>query len=185
LLSFKEFSEKIQINEGNPLARLHKHSAEGRHFVVISAQRGSSEATPEQNKKRHEELRRKLSSQGYAHKEVEGHWEGDKEKSILIHAKEKGEKSGNELLHDMKKHGEHYNQDAIYHHDGKSATLHGTNKSGYPGYGKKENIGKLAFNKPKEPAQTEMKPKSDRPLKPGRTSKGAARFTSVSSQNDS
>jgi hypothetical protein len=174
MLSFKQH---VQLDEGNPLARLHKHAQEGRHYVVISAHRGSDEATPEQNKKRHEELKKKLSSQGYAHKEVEGHWEGGKEKSIMVHAKDKGDDAGHKLLSDMKKHGEHYNQDAILHHDGKKATLHGTNKTGFPGHGKTENVGSMKYNKPDAPFQTEMKPKSDKPLKAGRTSKGSARFT--------
>jgi hypothetical protein len=135
--------------------------------------------SPEQNKKNHEELKKKLTAQGYTHKDVEGHWEGGKEKSILVHAKGKGDEHGKQLLHDIKKHGEHYNQDSILHHDGKTATLHGTNKTGFPGHGKTENVGKMAFNKPHAPFQTETKPKSDKPLKPGRTSKGSARFTTV------
>ena len=48
------------------------------------------------------------------------------------------------------------------------------------GKGKTEPVGQLKFNKPEAPFQTEMKPKSDKPLKPGRTSKGSARFTTQS-----
>ena len=59
----------------------------------------------------------------------------------------------------IKKHGEHYNQDSILHHDGKTATLHGTNKTGFPGHGKTEPVGKMAFNKAHSPFQTETKPK--------------------------
>lgn len=176
MLSFKQH---VQLDEGNPLARLAKHAEEGRHYAILSSQRPHDEVSPEQNKKNHEELKKKLTAQGYTHKEVEGHWEGGKEKSILVHAKGKGDEHGKQLLHDIKKHGEHYNQDSILHHDGKTATLHGTNKTGHPGYGKSENVGKMAFNKPHAPFQTETKPKSDKPLKPGRTSKGSARFTTV------
>ena len=35
MLSFKQH---VQLDEGNPLARLHKHAQEGRHYVVMSAQ---------------------------------------------------------------------------------------------------------------------------------------------------
>ena len=171
------FTFKQYITEGNPLARLHKHAKEGRHFVVLSAQRGSDEASPEENKKRHAELKKKLTAQGYGHKEVEGHWEGGKEKSIMVHAKDKGDEAGKQLHHDMVKHAQHYNQDAIFHHDGKEGKLHGTNATGYPGKGKTEPVGKVKYNKPHAPFQTETKPKSDKPLKSGRTTKGQARFT--------
>ena len=42
MLSLKQY---LQLDEGNPLARLYKHKQEGRHFAVLSAQRGSDEAT--------------------------------------------------------------------------------------------------------------------------------------------
>ena len=87
MLSFKQH---VQLDEGNPLARLAKHAEEGRHYAILSSQRPHDEVSPEQNKKNHEELKKKLSAQGYTHKEVEGHWEGGKEKSILVHAKGKG-----------------------------------------------------------------------------------------------
>ena len=157
MLSLKQY-----IVEGNPLARLHKHAQEARHYAVISAHRPEGEATPEQNKANHAELKKKLTAQGYAHKEVEGHWEGGKEKSILVHAKGKGTEHGKQLLHDIKEHGKHYNQDSVFHHDTESAKLHGR------------------YNKPDSPYQTEMKPKSDKPLKKGRTDKGSARFTTAS-----
>ena len=172
MLSLKQY-----MVEGNPLARLHKHAQEGRHYAVLSAHRPEGEATPEQNKARHAELKKKLTAQGYAHKEVEGHYEGSKEKSIMVHAKGTGDEHGKQLLHDVKEHGKHYNQDSIFHHDTKSAKLHGTNATGFPGKGKEEGVGKTKFNKPDSPYQTETKPKSDKPLKAGRTSKGSAKFT--------
>lgn len=172
MLSLKQY-----IIEGNPLARLHKHAQEGRHYAVLSAYRPEGEATPEQNKARHAELKKKLSAQGYAHKEVEGHYEGSKEKSILVHAKGKGDAHGRQLLHDVKEHGKHYNQDSIFHHDTKSAKLHGTNDTGFVGKDKTEPVGKTRYNKPESEYQTETKPKSDKPLKAGRTSKGSARFS--------
>jgi hypothetical protein len=175
MLSLKQY-----IVEGNPLARLHKHAQEGRHYAVISAHRPEGEATPEQNKANHAELKKKLTAQGYAHKEVEGHWEGGKEKSILVHAKGKGTEHGKQLLHDVKEHGKSYNQDSVFHHDTESAKLHGTNETGFPGKGKTKPVGQTRYNKPDSPYQTEMKPKSDKPLKKGRTDKGSARFTTAS-----
>ena len=51
MLSFKQH---IQLDEGNPLARLAKHAEEGRHYAILSSQRPHSEVSPEQNKKNHE-----------------------------------------------------------------------------------------------------------------------------------
>jgi len=175
MLSLKQY-----MVEGNPLARLHKHAQEGRHYAVISAHRPEGEATPEQNKIRHNELKDKLTSLGYAHKEVEGHYEGDKEKSIMVHARGTGDEHGKQLLHHVKELGSHYNQDSIFHHDTKSAKLHGTNTTGFVGKDKTKPVGQTRYNKPDSPYQTETKPKSDKPLKKGRTSKGSARFTTAS-----
>ena len=177
MLSLKQY---LQLDEGNPLAKLYKHKQEGRHFAVLSAQRTPDEATPEENKKRHEELKKKLTAQGYAHKEVEGHWEGTKEKSIMVHAKGSGTEHGKQLYSDMKKHGEHYNQDSIFYHDHNGGKVHGTNETGWPGKGQTKPMGQLRYNKPDSAYQTETKPKSDKPLKPGRTSKGSAKFTTQS-----
>jgi len=60
MLSFLDFL----MVEGNPLARLHRHEQEGRHYSVLSAHRPEGEATPEQTKSRHAELKNKLSAQG-------------------------------------------------------------------------------------------------------------------------
>jgi len=176
MLSFLDFL----MVEGNPLARLRTHEQEGRHYSVLSAHRPEGEATAAQNKANHAELKKKLSAQGYSHKEVEGHWEGTKEKSIMVYAKGAGDEHGKQLLHDVKEHGRHYNQDSVFHHNTKVAKLHGTNEKGFPGKGRTEPLGVTKFNRPEEPSQTETKPKSDRPLKKGRTSKGSAKFTTAS-----
>lgn len=169
--SFREF-----LNEGNPLSRLHSHIKSGRHFATLSAQRPVGEVTPEENIKRHKELKHKLTQQGYQTKEVEGHWKGGKEKSILVYAKDIGEKSGRDLHRDMIQHGKDYNQDSILYHNGHKAKIHGTNEIGYPGKNNTKQIGNIHFNRPESENQTEMKPKSNNPLKPGRTSKANARF---------
>ncbi len=175
MLSLKQY-----MAEGNPLARLHKHAQEGRHYAVLSVHRPESEATPEQNKANHAELKKKLTSLGYAHKEVEGHYEGGKEKSIMVHARGTGDEHGKKLLQHVKELGSHYNQDSVFHHDTKSAKLHGTNETGSIGKGKTSPVGQTRYNKPEAPYQTETKPKSNNPLKKGRTDKGSARFTTAS-----
>lgn len=164
------------VCEGNPLARLHKHAEEGRHYSILSAQRTGLSA--EENAKRHKELKAKIHAQGYSHREVEGHWEGGKEKSIMVHAKTTGHKAGEELRHDMNAHGKHYDQDSVFHHNSKVGHLRGTNKTGFPGKGNKLVTGKHKYNRAEAENQTEMKPKSDN-LKSGRTNKSSSRFTTV------
>lgn len=150
------------IIEGNPLNRVHQHIKSGRHFAILSAQR--SGLTKEENNARHKELKRKLTSQGYGHREVDGHWEGGKEKSVMVFSKGKDKKTNDQLHHDMDKHGEHYDQDSVFHHDGKHGNLHGTNETGDPGKNNVVNVGKVVYNKPESPYQTETKPKNkDRP----------------------
>lgn len=172
--SLKEFIEN-QLNEGNPLARLHKAIESGRHFSVLSGQRAG--LSKEENAQRHKALKSDINKAGFSHKEVEGHWEGGKEKSIMVYAKDKGDKSGEELRHHTNSLGAKYDQDAVFHHNSEEGHLRGTNTTGYPGKGKSEVVGRMVTNRPSAPFQTETKPKSDRPLKPGRTSKAGAKFT--------
>ena len=174
MLSFKDF-----IAEGNPLARQETMKAKGRHFVSISTERPN--LTPENRNARNKELESKLKKQGYSYRKVAGHWEGDKESSYQVYAKDNGSKSGKHLVRDMSSHARHYDQDSILHHNPKTnkARLIGTNKTGYPGFKKKSTVGRLAYNKPDQPAQTELRPKSNRPLKPGRTAGVGKKFTTV------
>ena len=57
----------------------------------------------------------------------------------------------------MKQHAQHYGQDAIFHHDGKSGKLIGTNTTGFPGKNKSLDVGKVHYNRPNAPFQTQIK----------------------------
>jgi hypothetical protein len=151
MLSFHEF-----LLEGNPLARMKKHADSGRHFVAISAERSSLPSSV--NKKRHAALKKSLTKHGYGYREAEGSWEGVKERSVIVHAKQPGEHAGKKLKKDMSRLSKHYDQDSYLHHDSKEATLHGTNATGWPGRGKKDTVGRLSYNNPNSPAQTEFRP---------------------------
>lgn len=165
------------------MARVKAHADSGRHFAVLSAER--SNLSPSENKARHEHLKKHLATTGYGHREVEGHYEGGKEKSIMVHAKGTGNAHGKRLLKDMKAVGAKYGQDSVLHHNGRKATLHGTNKSGWPGKGKRAGVGKIAHNRPTAPFQTETKPTrgADKPVRPkdlkrsASQHKASARFT--------
>lgn len=191
--NFKEFTEEFDIEvvleesadyimeelmcEGNPLARIHKHFSSGRQISVLSAQR--SNLSPQENEARHKALKQDLKKMGYGYKEAEGHWEGGKEKSIIVMAKKTGGQAGNTLFSQMKKLGRKYGQDSVFHHNGQKGSLYGTNTTGWPGKGVSSPVGKVQYNRPEAEFQTETKPKSNKPLKTGRTDKGSARFTTA------
>jgi hypothetical protein len=152
------------ILEGNPLARVQHNVETGRHFVGISAVRPNYSKA--ENEKRMHELKTKVRSMGYGFRPAKGEWEGGSEDSIVVNAKKSGDDSGSELRKDMSSLASHYEQDAIFHHNGKSGKLIGTNDTGYPGKGKEENVGKVKYNKPHAPFQTALKPRrpeKDRP----------------------
>lgn len=151
MITFKEF-----LNEGNPLAQMHKHAMKGRHFVALTSEREGK--SKKENEKNFKELKKKVQSQGYGFREAEGHWEGNKEKSLIVHAKKPGREAGAELMKHMRAHAQHYDQDSIFHHDGKRGRLVGTNETGYPGKGKVDNIGKMKYNRDKAYHQTELRP---------------------------
>lgn len=150
MLRFKEF-----IQEGNPLSRIHTFGDVGRHFVGISAER--SHLSPEENTKRVNNMKSLLQAHGYGYRQTKGEWEGGSERSFIVHAKAPGDKAGHELLADMKRMGEKFDQDAILHHDGKEAKLIGTNSTGYPGKDQVQGVGKVAYNNPDSPFQTKFK----------------------------
>jgi hypothetical protein len=56
--------------------------------------------------------------------------------------------------------GQHFDQDSVLHHNGKTARLVGTNETGYPGKDKSEKVGgRLKYNiDPEPPFQTDVKP---------------------------
>jgi hypothetical protein len=176
MISFKQF-----LTEGNPLARMYKHASDGRHFIAMSAARPGQSAS--ETKAKMKELEHHFTSHGYGVRKTEGHWEGGKESSIVVHAKSPGNKAGAELMAHARKAGIHHDQDSILHHNGKTARLVGTNDSGYPGKGKTVKVGdRLKMNNPHSEFQTEfhktVSPERQKiHLSKGRISKGPARFT--------
>ena len=162
MLTFKQF-----ISEGNPLARMFKHSQEGRHFVGISAARPNQ--TKAERRTETKKLQGYFRKHGFGYRRAKGEYEGESEPSIIVNAKKPGREAGAELLRVAKKAGIKHNQDSILHHDGKTARLIGTNDTGYPGKGKAEKVGtRLKYNNPESPFQTELRPGKHR---------GPARFT--------
>lgn len=149
------------LEEGNPLSRMHKHEKEGRHFIAISTERpGLTKKEISQRNKRLVSMARKA---GFGVRKAEGRYEGNKESSHIIHAKEAGREAGSELVAFGRKAGQEFDQDSVLHHNGKTARLIGTNETGYPGKDKSEKVGgKLKYNNPESPFQTELKPSKKR-----------------------
>lgn len=159
MLTFKDF-----LAEGNPLARIQKFEQEGRHYSAISAERSGLSA--QENHKRMNELKGILKAKGYGYRKAKGMWQGGEENSFVVHAKAPGTLAGESLRQDMIAIGKRYDQDSVLHHDGDHGVLHGTNKTGWPGYGKVERVGKTHYNRPKQPNQTAFhptRPDKDRP----------------------
>lgn len=144
-----------------------RFAKEGRHFIAISATRPGM--SKKEIKDKTKELVQHFTSKGYGVRRAEGHYEGGKEHSIVVHAKAPGREAGAELVSTARAAGEKFNQDSILHHNGKSARLIGTNETGFPGMGKSEKVGeRLKFNNPESPFQTELRPSKK---------KAPARFT--------
>lgn len=166
MLTFREYLHHVLVEtytrwlfEGNPLGRLKQHIDNNRHFSAISAER--SHLSPAQNKGRMKALKQKLRAMGYGFKRARGQWEGGGEESLVVHAKGTGRTHGRQLKRDMRSLSKHFNQDAVMHHGGSGksaeASLHGTNKTGWPGKNKKVPVGKVKFNRPSAPFQTSLR----------------------------
>lgn len=156
--SFREYvTENFELDEGNPLARLHTHIENDRHFATITAVR--SNLSNAENNARMKEFKGKLKAQGYGFKKSKGVWEGGHENSLTVYAKKPGDAGGEELKRDMTAHSTHYGQDAYMHHNGREAKLIGTNDTGSIGRGNTVPIGKIHYNQDtkKYPDRTELK----------------------------
>lgn len=177
MLKFYEF---VSLQEGNPLARMQKFSNENRHFIAISATRPNMKK--DEIKDKTSELTNYFLKRGYGVRKAEGHYEGQKEKSIIVHAKAAGDDAGNELLAHAKLAGSKFKQDSILHHDGKSAKLIFTNDTSDAKAGDEIEVGgKLKYNDKESPFQTELKPSKRNVLsakrKNGNFERATARFT--------
>jgi len=145
------------IEEGNPLSRMNKLEKEGRHFIALSTERPG--LTKKQVANRNKELIFKAREAGFGVRKAEGRYEGNRETSHIIHAKAPGREAGSELVAFGRRMGQHFDQDSVLHHNGKTARLIGTNETGFPGKGKSEKVGgKLKYNNPESPFQTELRP---------------------------
>lgn len=168
-MNIKEsFHANLQsLREGNPLARMQKHQEEGRHFIGISTERPG--LTKKEVAGRNKELVSMAREAGFGVRRAEGHYEGGKESSHIIHAKAAGREAGAELVAFGRKAGKKFGQDSVLHHNGKTARLIGTNETGFPGMDKSEKVGgKMKFNNPQSDFQTELRPSKK---------KSPARFT--------
>jgi hypothetical protein len=155
------------LEEGNPLATMQKHQEAGRHFIALSTERPG--LSKKEVRARNKELIASAREAGYGVRKAEGRYEGGKETSHIIHAKAAGKESGAELVSFGRRMGQKYDQDSVLHHNGKTARLIGTNETGFPGKGKSEKVGgKLKYNNPESPFQTELRPSKK---------KAPARFT--------
>lgn len=148
---------EMRLQEGNPLARMQRFEKEGRHFIAISTERPG--LSKKKIQARNKELVKSAREAGFGVRKAEGRYEGGKESSHIIHAKSAGKEAGAELVAFGRRMGQKYDQDSILHHNGKTARLIGTNETGFPGKGKSEKVGgKLKFNNPESPFQTELRP---------------------------
>lgn len=164
---WKTRKEETSLEEGNPLATMHKHQEEGRHFIALSTERPG--LSKKEVKVRNAALVASARAEGFGVRKAEGRYEGGKETSHIIHAKAPGREAGAELVAFGRKMGQKFDQDSVLHHNGKTARLIGTNETGFPGKGNSEKVGgKLKYNNPESPFQTELRPSKK---------KAPARFT--------
>lgn len=156
MLRFFEFLQERNLDEGNPLARVHKFEKKNRPTAGITAWR--SGLPNQENKQRMKSFDKDLRAKGYGFRKSEGTWEGGKEQSRFVTAKGKGNRHVKQFKRDMEKLSSKYDQDAVAIRHNKQTNLVGTNDTGYPGRGKVDNVGKTAYNVKDAPFQTEFKP---------------------------
>jgi hypothetical protein len=158
MLTFKKFLE-----EGNPLARIHGAAEKGKHMIAISADRAG--LSPEENKARYKQLGGDIRASGHGYRRAEGKWEGGKERSYVVHSKSASSEDNRKLIHMAIKLSKKHGQDGFLHNDGKRTHVVGTNRTGDPGYGKRDDIGTLKYNKDNPYGETILKPQKKPPEK--------------------
>lgn len=135
------------------MTKLYNHS-HNRSVGMISASRG--DLSPHENNRRHRQLEHDLSKTGLHFIHVKGRYIENygksnakpvDEKSFLVvghHGDDKGQ-----VLGHLKRLGMKYGQDSIFHkpHNSEVGSLHGTNKSGYPGFNREVSVGVWHPNK--------------------------------------
>jgi hypothetical protein len=134
-------------------SRLLNHT-QNRNIGLISAARG--DLSPAENNHRHAQLKDDLRKSNLGYVRVSGAYTENKgepnerhvkEKSLLVIGKE-GHDNGH-LLGTLKNLGKKYGQDSILHksHEQKTAQLHGTNDSPFPGKDKSVDVGEWHPNR--------------------------------------
>lgn len=169
MLSFTEYLQERELEEGNPLSRVHKFEKKNRPTAAITGYRANK--SPEENKAAMKSFDTDLRSKGYGFRKVKGTWEGGSEPSRFVTAKGKGKRHVKQFKRDMEKLGTKYDQDAVAVRHDKETKLVGTNTTGYPGKGKVDNVGKTAYNVKDAPFQTEFKPSKPAAQRPKFTTK--------------
>lgn len=169
MLSFIEYLQEKNIEEGNPLARVQKFEKTNRPTAAITGYRAGK--SPEENKAAMKSFDKDLRAKGYGFRKSEGTWEGGKEPSRFVTAKGKGNRHVKQFKRDMTKLSAKYDQDAVALRHNKTTNLVGTNDTGYPGKGKVDNVGKTAYNVKDAPFQTEFKPSKPSSVRPKFTTK--------------
>lgn len=143
-MTFKPFS-KVLLEAS--FSRMYQHT-QNRNIGMISASRGDLPA--EDNNKRHLQLKDDIRKAGYGLVNLKGRYienfgtkkaQNVDEKALLVISKD-GDDHG-QLLGHLKHLGAKYGQDSILHkpHNSTTATLHGTNKTGFPGKGNTHDVG--------------------------------------------
>ena len=133
------------LNEQSSISRIHQHILE-HDTAILTASR--DEFSRNENQERNRELRAYLLDKDYGITEVDGTYieefnteaaEEVKEDSFFV--VNLNDRSG--FFIDLFKLGEYYNQDSILciPQGGEGAYLHGTNRTGYPGYKVKKSQG--------------------------------------------
>jgi hypothetical protein len=128
-------------------ARVHQHTQQ-RNVGMISASRGH--LTSKENNSRHSQLKSDVRKAGYGFIPVKGRYIENHGTAQARHVDEKalmviGKKGddGGQLLGHLKHLGHKYDQDSVLHkpHHSHTASLHGTNETGYPGKDKSVDVG--------------------------------------------
>lgn len=169
MLSFTEYLQEKNIEEGNPLSRVQSFEKKNRPTAAITGYRAGK--SPEENKAAMKSFDKDLRAKGYGFRKSEGTWEGGKEPSRFVTAKGKGNRHVKQFKRDMTNLSAKYDQDAVALRHNKTTNLVGTNDTGYPGRGKVDNVGKTAYNVKDAPFQTELKPSKPSSVRPKFTTK--------------
>ena len=169
MLSFTEYLQERNLDEGNPLTRVQKFEKANRPTAAITGYRSGK--SPEENKAAMKSFDKDLRAKGYGFRKSEGTWEGGKEPSRFVTAKGKGNRHVKQFKRDMTNLSAKYDQDAVAIRHNKTTNLVGTNDTGYPGRGKVDNVGRTAYNVKDAPFQTEFNPSKPSAVRPKFTTK--------------